>query len=141
LSGYGYFLPVGRCSLPTVLIKQSVYSAVARHRTPFFSLSDTDDTVKCFIDALSKSRLDDAKAYISKNFVKDFNLDEISRYINRENNYKTLIKAEFLETPRNCVTNSILVLNNDSCNSIIHVHLIKEPDGFGNWKICGIEKE
>ncbi|MDR1067388.1 MAG: hypothetical protein LBL35_08180 [Clostridiales bacterium] len=142
MAEYGYFLPIkhgSRFKLPTVLMKKQGIGA--RREMPFISLSDTDNTVKRFVEALSKSMFDDAKAYISKNFINDFNFDEMSLYFNSENNYKTLIKAEFSERPKNCVTNSILVLNDDSRNSILHVYLIKEPDGFGNWKICGIEKE
>lgn len=146
MSQCGYCLPIknsNRLSAPIkVAVKQTVNLDVKRGNTPFFSLSDEAYTVKLFVDALSKSRHEDAKVYISKNFAKDFDLDELSDFFNKMHQYKHLIKVEFSATPKNCKTNSILVLNSDSKrNSIIHLHLVKEPDYFSKWKIYGIEKE
>ncbi len=102
------------------------------------SFSDEDITVKHFVEALYKKRKDDAKVYISKNLAGELDLDELSDVFNKSKCYKSLAKVEFTERPKNCKTNSILILQN---SSIIHLHLIKEPDAFSKWKIYGIDKE
>ncbi len=108
----------------------------------FLTLYEEENTVKMFIDALAHNEYDNAESYISKNFAKDFDLYELTDFFNNMEKYKSLIKVEFSPKPKNCKTNSILVMNKDrDSQSIIHLHLIKEPDMFSNWKIYGIEKE
>lgn len=107
---------------------------------PFVSLMNETGTVKLFVEALSKNRHEDALAYVSKNYAKNFDLGELSEYFGENGHYKHLVKVEFNQPPRNCITNSILVLENNK-SSIIHLHMIKEPDKFGSWKIYSIDKE
>lgn len=95
------------------------------------------DTVRLFVEALSMKRLEEARAYISRDCAHYFDLPELSAYFSQNYNYKRLQKAELEPKPKNCVTDSILV---QECNksSIIHLHMIKE---LGIWKIYDIDKE
>jgi len=104
---------------------------------PFFQ--DENQTVKSFVDALAGSRFDDARAYISKPYADVFDLDELSDYFS-ENKVCVSAAVAFRKAPRNCLTKSILMREKDR-DSVIHLHMVREPDSFGNWKIYGIDKE
>lgn len=95
------------------------------------------DTARLFVEALSASRLEDARACISKGSARYFDLIELSAYFSQNYNYKRLQKVEFDVKPGNCITDSILVQERNS-SSIIHLHMIKE---LGFWKIYDIDKE
>ena len=111
---------------------------------PFFSVLDDDKTIKLFLNALANCQHEDAKVYISKNCGNIFDFEELSNFFDRTDNYKCLLNMQFNKEAKNCKTKSLLVMknqNNSTETSIIHLQMIKEPDKFGNWKICGIEKE
>ncbi len=114
---------------------------------PFFNMAkdkNNNEVVKLFIDAVSDGGFEDAKLYLSKSLkaVGVINFDELKKFFNENIEYKYLNKVRFESLPESIVTNSILVMNdNIQKSSIIHLYLINEPDTYGNWKICGIEKE
>jgi len=95
------------------------------------------DTARLFVEALSSSRLEDARACISKYSVRYFDLTELSAYFRQNFNYKRLQKLELGTQQGNCVTDSILVQEPNS-SSIIHLHMVKE---LGFWRIYDIDKE
>ncbi len=140
---YGYFMPIkGMRKMPQPIKTKAEYGK----RAHCVAFPEEADTARLFVDALSSFRRDDAKALISKNFQQDFDLDELSDFFNRAGLgcYKCLINLEFNPRPKNCKTNSILILNKgqgQQAQAIIHLHMIKEPDNLSNWKIYGIEKE
>ena len=114
-------------------IKMSCRSAV---KFPV-SADAAGDTSRLFVEALSSSRIDDAKECISKGSVRYFDLTELSEYFSQNYNYKRLKKAELGARLGNCITDSILVQESNK-NSIIHLHMIKE---LGFWRIYDIDKE
>ena len=95
------------------------------------------DTARLFVEALSASRLEDARACISKGSDRYFDLTELSEYFSQNYNYKRLQKARLVAQQGNCITDSILVQERNR-NSIIHLHMVKE---LGFWKIYDIDKE
>lgn len=147
MNPWGYCLPIknSNCVCAPVKIAPGLKmnTGTFTGQAAYLSFSDEENTVKLFVDALTRSRLEDARVYISKNYAKDFDLNELSDYFHTMCNYKNLIKAEFNEAPKNCKTNSILVLSCDNKrgDNIVHLHMIKEPDSFSKWKIYGIDKE
>ncbi len=122
--------------LPIKAKSDRVFLPIKRS-SPSFGIFDESTTVKKFVAALSANLHDEALHYISKNYAKDFDLDELSEYFGVNYSYKELIKVEFKNKPKNCKTNSILVFEQNK-NSIIHLHMIKELD---SWKIYSIDKE
>jgi len=101
------------------------------------ALVSAEDTAKLFVEALSASRLEDARACISKGSDSYFDLTELSEYFSKNYNYKRLQKARLVAQQGNCTTDSILVQEHNR-NSIIHLHMVKE---LGFWKIYDIDKE
>ena len=112
-----------------------------QRRGPFFAFLNEDSTVKLFIDAVSGESPEEALAFISKSYVKHIDLLEIKNVLNHGLEYKYLVKAEIDKKNLNLKTNSVLIINKDTRNSVMHMHLVREPDVFGNWKIYGIERE
>ena len=141
MSRYSFFMPVINknsisMSLPGRFKKTSVFNS------PCFASADDDNTVKLFLDAVSKWRFDEAKAYFSKNFHDDFDESIFEELFANTTNYKKLYKAEFNESPRNCKTDSVLLLEEAGKKGIImHLHMMKEPDSYSKWKIYRIETE
>jgi hypothetical protein len=137
----GYFLPLADKRLSSILIERRVLDETPVQSSAFFCVHTDDSTVQLFWEALKNKRSDDARALISKSFVGQLDIAELEDYFNASSGYKNLIKVEFSAAPRSCKTTSILLLDPGKKNSIIHLHMIREPDAFGTWKIYGIEKE
>ncbi len=114
---------------------------IQKNSAPFFNIPTEDAVVKLFMEALTNSDADGIKAYISKNLSQQFDLDELKDFFRAVDGYKCLSKAGVADAKNNFRTNSILVLSNETKNSIIHLHMVKEPDRFGKWKIYGFERE
>jgi hypothetical protein len=106
----------------------------------FIAIHDADNTAHRFLNALVCFEHEDAKSYISKNFVRDFDLNKLSAFFHGADMYKKLLCVEFTPAPRNCATNSILVMGKGG-SSIIHLRMIHEPDSVSNWKIYSIDRE
>ncbi|MCL2699258.1 MAG: hypothetical protein FWE68_03010 [Defluviitaleaceae bacterium] len=100
-------------------------------------MTSAADTSKLFVEALSSSRIEDAQACISKGSARYFDLTELSDYFRQNYNYKRLQKSKLGKRQGNCVTDLLLV-QEQSSSSIIHLHMVKE---LGAWKIYDIDKE
>lgn len=111
------------------------------YRKPYFSILNEDSTARLFIDAILRDATEEAFCYMSRSIPTNIDLHEIQGLLNSSVDYKYLIKAESGTRSKGCKTNSILIINEECRNSIIHVHLVREPDRFGKWKIFGINCE
>jgi len=110
--------------------------------SPCFASTEDDNTVKLFLDAVSKWHFDEAKVYFSKSFYNDFDEATFIELFANTTNYKKLYKAEFYERPRNCRTDSVLLMEDaGKKDTIMHIHMMKEPDSYSKWKIYRIETE
>ena len=93
----------------------------------------TEDGVAAMFLRTARFDLEQARAFVSKNC----NLDlEAVRDILEQcpEAMVSLKKADFLASKK--VTRSVML---QSC--ILHLHMVEEPDQFGSWKICGVDKE
>lgn len=104
----------------------------------FIVTSEERKTIKNFIEALTCYNFEEAKLYISKDFIYLFNFEELLKNFNLD--YKFLNNIYFKQIPEMYVNISILVKHDDK-NSIIHLGMVKEHNSFGKWKIYNIEKE
>lgn len=127
--------------------KQAVYKVEMIMNTPtkkpFFSFFKDEGVVQSFLDAVKKQPIDDAKIYLSKRFKAGslMDLNELKRLLDDYGRYKYLHNSVSAADYENFRINSVLIMNNEYKNSILHLYLIKEPDKYGNWKIYGIERE
>lgn len=134
---FGIPFPVKRHFAP--MFKLPVH--ISKQKT-FLTELDAKQTVKMFVEALALGRNDDALSHISKTFVQDFDLDELSEIFYEMKFYKFLIPISSKLVPSHCMTNSILIMHEKhEMDSVVHLHLMRELDGSSAWKIYGLVKE
>lgn len=134
----GFFLKVKQDSF---IYKKLRLKNEEMYKKPYFSILNEDSTVKLFLDAILRDATEEAFCYMSRSIPTNIDLMEIQGILNAGSDYKYLIKADTNTKKKLCKTNSILIINEECRNSIIHVHMVREPDRFGNWKIFGINCE
>ena len=115
--------------------------------SPFFALEHSESsqyTLGRFLEAVKYSKIDDAMAYISKNYTDKVDIAQIWEALDEENEVCTnyIVKSPFKKAPRNCTDSTIMLFDkNDKKMRIFNIYMLKEPDRFGMWKIYSIEQE
>lgn len=139
----GYFMSLKNEKKINVNIKFATKSLQTTYNkySPFFSMCNEDAITQLFLEALIKNSAEEAKKYISKNFVDKIDLYELKDFFSDNVNYKKLTKIEFDNKIKKSKTNSILFVGGDNNSSIINLHMICEPDSFSKWKIYAIDME
>lgn len=112
---------------------------------PFFSVaySDTGEhTLDSFLRAMSLAELEDAKVYISKNYLNRIDLEELSDALISESKLcvSYVLKTDYHQGPKNCIVKAFIVMEGESA-SLFNIYMLKEPNRFGKWKIYSIERE
>ena len=107
---------------------------------PFIKVMNDTGIVNLFLDAIVKKELADAKAYVSKKFIDAIDLAELKELIGTKKICNYVAMAEYNKGKNIFRTNSVILFEN-GISSLFHIHLIREPDRFGSWKIFGIERE
>ena len=113
---------------------------------PFFSIaySDTADfTLDGYLKAMRLEKIEDAKVYISKNYLDRIDLDELSDALLPESKLcmSYVLKTDYKhEPPKGCISKSFVVMEGGSA-SLFNIYMLKEPNRFGKWKIYSIERE
>ncbi len=97
----------------------------------------SENVVNDFITQIKYGTYDDAKKYLSKN-VKSINYIALRKLLNTELNINYL-KSYYFDKENNIY--SVLIINMNKQNDILHFYLIKEKDYISNLKIYKIEKE
>ncbi|GHU53422.1 hypothetical protein AGMMS49975_11440 [Clostridia bacterium] len=109
-----------------------------RYNVPFFSILNESSTIRAFLDALSKGATSEAAGYLSQTARKNLDINELCAMVGSRD-YKRLSGRRFINTGYK--TDAILLIDNESINKIIHLHLVKEPDSVSKWKIFDVESE
>ena len=123
-----------------VKLPQSRYHADFESEKPFFNILNDSGVASRFLEAVAADR-EDAWAFVSKNFVNAIDLDALRDVLGGSEQGR-IYRASFNRDPKNCSTSSVLVMNPERGEkSILHLHMIREPDSFGQWKIYGVEQE
>ncbi len=139
---YGYLYKIKNINkaFGEIKINNKFNSDIFKQSFCGFRILNDESIANLFLETLLLNGCEAAKRYVSKSFLDRIDLDEIRGFF-MSTRYKNLINVEFNHSPKNCRTNSILVLKDDTKNSIIHLHFVHEPDSFGKWKIYAIDKE
>ena len=107
---------------------------------PFFNVLTENSTVKLFLDAVAHNT-EEASYFISKNCIKSIDLFELKSTFD-DGGFKYLHSTEDeANGTSNCRTNTVLLFNKRNQKTILHLHMIREPDQFGQWKIFNLERE
>ena len=92
-----------------------------------------------FIDAVLANP-DDAWVFVSKVCSASLDLNELRELLDAGVQHVKI--ATYVKKSNNCQTRSLYV--NDpkrKTRKMLHLHMIKEPDHNGKWKIFGVEQE
>ena len=112
---------------------------IIQNGKPFFNILTENSTVKLFLDAVAHNT-EEAACFISKNCIKSIDLFELKNTFDG-GGFKYLNPVED-NNKGNCRTNTVLLINNNgSPKTILHLYMVREPDQFGQWKIFNVERE
>lgn len=137
----GYFMSCKSEKKTNIKFASKDFQPTYNRYNPFFSICNEEAITKLFLEALIKNSTEEAKKYVSKNFVDKIDLFELKDFFTENANYKKLTKIEFDNRPKNSKTNSILFVGENNSSSIINLHMICEPDSFSKWKIYAVDRE
>jgi len=126
--------------IPRVRIKLS--QTERNYAYPFIGNAKDENVGSLFFKAITKSSLEDAKKYVSKDFIDMIDLEEIKDFFVQNKAYKIVDYVPFKGAKKNIKINSLLFKSDNlKDSSVISLYLVMEPDANSYWKICGIDKE
>lgn len=105
-------------------------------KKPFFSMPNPRGTLQFFIDALKRNADEEAKGYICKALIQFVDMEEMRSLFEGENQYQYFLSKQNQEIR----TVTIAIQSKIEKKQMLAVQMIEEPDLFGKWKICRIEK-
>jgi len=114
-----------------------------RHQAPAFGIAIPylhDHTVAArFLEAVQLNS-DDAWAFVSKICAQSLDLEALREVLGTGTSYTQVLTAAYIGESKNCMTRSICVEDpNRGMRRLLHLHMIKEPDQYGLWKIYCVE--
>ena len=94
-----------------------------------------------FLEAVAANP-DDAWAFVSRHYSGTLDLEALRDVLDTGRLCKWVVKAPYLNDPKNCLTRSVVVLDCErNTKRLLHLRMIKEPDQYGSWKVYGVEQE
>ena len=115
-----------------------------KNREPYVRMEydASRQVISRFIDAVLANP-DDAWAFVSKVYSANLDLNELRELLDAGVQHVKI--GAYVNSSKNCQTRSLYVnTGNDSGRKvckILHLHMVKEPDHNGKWKIFGVEQE
>ncbi|MCL1788143.1 MAG: hypothetical protein FWG38_09160 [Defluviitaleaceae bacterium] len=83
---------------------------------------------------------DKAWAFVSKIYSAGIDLNELRELV--ISGIQPVRVASYVHSPKNCTTRSFYVRDKRrKVRKLLHLHMVKEPDHNGKWKIFGVEQE
>ena len=142
-------------NLPLTYRKENIFipncpvetKSIIKGEKPFFMLEYNESsryTLDRFLEAVKYSKIDDAMAYISKNYTDKVDIAQIWEALEEKHQLCTnyIVKSSFTKAPRNCTDSTIMLLDKQEKKvRIFNIYMLNEPDRFGKWKIYSIEQE
>jgi hypothetical protein len=87
---------------------------------------------------------EDAWAFVSRYYSGNLDLEALRDVLDRGASRlcPLLVNAPYTAEPENRRIRSVLVMDPEGrLKRLLHLHMVKEPDKFGQWKICSVEQE
>jgi len=99
----------------------------------------SQQVVSRFLDAV-RTNPDNAWAFVSKVYSAGLDLNELRELLDAGIQHVKI--ATYVNPPKNCLTRSFYVSDKrKKVRKLLHLHMVKEPDHNGKWKIFGVEQE
>lgn len=109
---------------------------------PCFHILTDNGIADQFLAAVAANP-DEAWAFVSKHYAGAIDLEALRDVLGQTTRWcRPLVRASYSSDPKNCLTRSVMVVDPErNIKSLLHLHMIKEPDRYGQWKIYGVEQE
>ncbi len=104
----------------------------------YYNKKEHNKTFDNFLSAISRKKYYEAEKYLAKNLRYTFDVKKLDDVFENERNCNSVVKLDF---DNKIKKNSLLVINKNKNNNIVHLHLTYEPDEISTWKIYEITKE
>lgn len=104
----------------------------------YFNYYDKDTgeyELKKFINAVQENRLEEAKSYISDNFIEYIDMDNLRKQISNGISYANFPMENKGDKS---MYNETLIFQKEGKEQILNIYMLKE---LRNWKIVGIDLE
>ena len=115
---------------------------ITRHEpSPYIHMEydASQQVVSRFLDAV-RTNPDNAWAFVSKVYSAGLDLNELRELLDAGIQHVKI--ATYVNPPKNCLTRSFYVSDKrKKVRKLLHLHMVKEPDHNGKWKIFGVEQE
>ena len=99
----------------------------------------SQQVVSRFLDAV-RTNPENAWAFVSKVYSAGLDLNELRELLDAGIQHVKI--ATYVNSPKNCLTRSFYVSDKrKKVRKLLHLHMVKEPDHNGKWKIFGVEQE
>ena len=97
-----------------------------------------------FLEAVAKDP-EAALPFISKNYADIVDLGAVRDFLEGVPPNRIcarVLKAQYASEPRNCITSSVAVFDEKrNVKRLLHMHMVSEPNQYGQWKIYAVEQE
>ena len=102
----------------------------------------TDKSIAAlFLEAVADNP-ETARGFVSKNYVNSIDLESLRDALGNDANPLWVVKAPYADSPKNCLTRSVMMVDGErNIKGLLHLHMIREPDKYGPWKIYMVEQE
>ena len=111
---------------------------------PFFHILTDGGVAALFLEAVIANP-DAARAFVSKHYVNAIDIEALRDVLAQADKSRlcsAFVQASYDGEPKNCQTRTMMVVDPErNVKSVLHLHMIKEPDKYGPWKIYGVEQE
>ena len=109
---------------------------------PFFNILTDNGIAALFLEAVAVNP-DEAMAFVSKHSAGAIDFEALRDVLGNTNHHCTSwVQASYNSDPKNCMTRSVLLVDPDhNIKRLLHLHMIREPDRYGQWKIYGVEQK
>ena len=109
---------------------------------PFFNILTDNSIAALFLEAVAANP-DEAMAFVSKHSAGAIDFEALRDALDNTNQHCTSwVQASYSSDPKNCMTRSVMLVDPDkNIKRLLHLHMIREPDRYGQWKIYGVEQE
>ena len=109
---------------------------------PFFYILTDNGVAAQFLEAVAADT-EEAAAFISKHSAGIIDLEALRDMLGGANSFcSSWVQASYSGEPKNCMTRSVMLVDQErNINRLLHLHMIREPDRYGQWKIYGVDQE
>lgn len=110
---------------------------------PHFQLLSDNGIAALFLKTVAVSP-EDAWAYVSRHYAASLDLEALHDVLEQEAHHvcPCLVNVPYEAQTKNRRTRSVLLMDAEQkVKRLLHLHMVKEPDKYGQWKIYGVEQE